>query len=242
MTALPVLPQDDGPYFTLAASPRPGGNTDAAARLFLEGFSRASGEEERTPAPFLNAGNERAPEPVYLRSHRIDPCVSCNACAHAARNMHSCDLAKAGASGPGPSLHFGCPLTARDDSAPLLCRLAKAVGLCIIAPIYFYHLPAALKALVDRMQPFWALRDAGISCYSGQKPRTCHVILLAARPRGNKLFEGSLLTLKYALEPLNIRLAEPLLLHGLDNPSDLLGQPEAMRSVVAYGEEAGKQF
>lgn len=242
MIASPVLPQDDSPYFTLAASPRPGGNTDAAARLFLEGYSRAGSLPKYGEAPFLNPENGRGPEPVYLRSHRVEPCVSCSACANAARHLKSCDLAQAGASGPGPSLPFGCPLTARDDSTPLLCMLAKAVGLCIIAPVYFYHLPAALKALVDRTQPFWALRDAGISCYSGQRRRTCHVILLAARTRGNKLFEGSRLTLKYALEPLNIRLAEPLLLRGLDSPSDLLGQPEAMRSVVAYGEEAGKQF
>ena len=238
MPASPLLPQDDGPFFVLAASPRPGGNSDTAARLFLQGFSRTSPEEGKE-APESQGGG-RDLEPVYLRSHRVDPCVSCNACTHAARHMKSPDLEQAGASGPGPSLHFGCPLTLKDESTPLLHLLAKARGLCLVAPIYFYHLPAALKALVDRTQPFWALRDAGITCYSKQKPRICHVILLAARPRGDKLFAGSLLTLKYALNPLNIRLAEPLLLHGLDEPSALLGQPEAMRSIVAYGEEAGR--
>ena len=233
MPVSPLLPQDDGPFFVLAASPRPGGNSDAAARLFLQGFSRTGPPGD---AP------ENGPEPTFLRSHRVEPCVACNACAHAARHAKSLDMEDAGASGPGPSLHFGCPLTLKDDSTPLLRLLAKAAGLCIVAPIYFYHLPAALKALVDRTQPFWALRDAGITCYSGQKPRLCHVILLAARPRGDKLFEGSLLTLKYALEPLNIRLAEPLFLHGLDGPSDLLGRPEAMRSSVDYGEAAGKLY
>lgn len=242
MTASPVSPRDAGPYVTLAASPRPGGNTDAAARFFLEGFSRAgaSGGDGRAPIP--NAGMGRVPQPVYLRSHRVEPCVSCHACAHAARNTTARDPEETGASGPEPLPRFGCPLTAGDDSAPLLDMLANAAGLCLVAPIYFYHLPAALKALVDRTQPFWALREAGVTRYSGQKPRTCHVILLAARTRGEKLFEGSLLTLKYALEPLTIRLAEPLLLHGLENPPDLLGQPGAIRSIVAYGEKAAKQL
>ena len=240
MPASPLLPQDDSPFFVLAASPRPGGNSDTAAQLFLQGFSRTSPGGGGGAPESQDAENERGLKPVHLRSHRVDPCVACNACAHAARHMKSPDMEEAGASGPGPSLHFGCPLTLRDESAPLLHLLAKARGLCLVSPIYFYHLPAAFKALVDRTQPFWALRDAGVTCYSEQKPRTCHVILLAARPRGDKLFEGSLLTLKYALNPLNIRLAEPLLLHGLDGPSDLLGQPEAMRSIVAYGEEAGK--
>ena len=242
MPASPLLPQDEGPFFVLAASPRPGGNTDTAARLFLQGFSHAGSQGRGGTPGSQGAGNERGLEPVYLRSHRVDPCVSCNACTHAARHMKNLDMEEAGAAGPGPSLHFGCPLTLKDESTPLLRLLATAKGLCLVSPIYFYHLPAALKALVDRTQPFWALRDAGIARYSERKPRTCHVILLAARPRGSKLFEGSLLTLKYALGPLNIRLAEPLLLHGLDEPSALLGQPEAMRSIAAYGEAAGKLF
>ena len=235
MPTSPLLPQEDGPFFVLAASPRPGGNSDAAARLFLQGFSR-TGPQGGNDSP------ESGLEPTFLRSHRVEPCVACNACAHAARHAKSLDMEDADASGPGPSLHFGCPLTLKDDSTPLLRLLAKASGLCIVAPIYFYHLPAALKALVDRTQPFWALRDAGITCYSGQKPRLCHIILLAARPKGDKLFEGSLLTLKYALKPLNIQLAEPLLLYGLDGSSDLLDQPGAMRSIVDYGEAAGRPF
>ena len=239
MLTLPLLPQEDSPFFVLAASPRPGGNTDTAARLFLQGYSHIGAAGEGRGAGGAHSAEAR-PEPVYLRLHRVDPCVACNACAHAARRMKSPDLAEAVASGPGPSLHFGCPLTLKDESAPLLRLLANAKGLCIVSPIYFYHLPAALKALVDRTQPFWSLRDAGVACYSEQKPRTCRVILLAARPKGEKLFEGSLLTLKYALDPLNVRLADPLLLYGLERPSDLLGRPEAMRAVVAYGEEAGK--
>ena len=243
MPASPLLPQETAPFFVLAASPRPGGNSDTAAGLFLQGYSRAeaAAREGQGESVAHDAGSGDGPKPVYLRSHRVEPCVSCNACSHAARHMTNPDLAEAGASGPGPSLHFGCPLTLKDDSTPLLRLLAKAEGLCIVAPIYFYHQPAALKALVDRTQPFWSLRDAGVTCYSAQKPRSCHVILLAARTKGDKLFEGSLLTLKYALSPLNIRLAEPLLLTGLDGPSDLLEQPEAMRSIVAYGEEAGSR-
>jgi hypothetical protein len=65
---------------------------------------------------------------------------------------------------------------------------------------------------------------------------------LAARARGEKLFEGSLLTLRYALAALNMRLAEPLLLRGLDGPGDLRGRPEAARAVIAYGEAAGRLF
>lgn len=240
MPASSPLFRQDGPFFVLAASPRPGGNSDTAARLFLQGFSRTVREDGGNRTGAGPAKNRAVPEPTCLRSYRVDPCVACNACIRAAKRLKNPDQEDAGAPGQGPSPHFGCPLTLKDDSAPLLRSLAEARGLCLVSPIYFYHLPAALKALVDRTQPFWALRDAGIACHAGQRPRICHVILLAARPKGDKLFEGSLLTLKYALAPLNIRLAEPLLLRGLDGPSALLGRPGAMQAVAAYGEEAGK--
>lgn len=206
------------PYVIVAGSPRSGGNTDTAVRLFMQGFSRTAraATGQQTPLADLEAH--------YLRASRIIPCTACNACA-AASDDDSARL-------------FGCPLTLVDDSGPLLRLLADARGLCLAAPIYFYHLPATVKALIDRLQVFWNLRATG-RLPTLQRPRLCRCILLAARTRGDKLFEGSLLTLKYALAPLGIELAEPLLLTGLDAPSALEGQPEVARRVIAYGEEAG---
>jgi hypothetical protein len=195
---------------------------------------------KRTKAPPHDAAYADMPEATYLRSYRIEPCVSCNACAASAQRIKHAASAETLLPESAYAPFSACPLTNRDDSSPLLSLLAGAAGLCIASPVYYYHLPAALKALIDRTQPFWALRDAGITPYSEKKPRTCYAILLAARSRGDRLFEGSLLTLKYALRPLNIQLAEPLLLYGLDAPFALSGMPEAMRAVVAYGEEAGK--
>jgi multimeric flavodoxin WrbA len=155
-----------------------------------------------------------------LRSFRIAPCLACSACAR-----------------PSSALAWGCPQSARDDSAPLLRALALAPALCLIAPIFFYHLPSPLKALLDRTQPFWLRRDA-------QPPvsRICRVILIAGRPRGKRIFEGSLLTLRYALKSLNIRLADPLLLRGLESPGDLLASRTATQAVIDYGHQAKACF
>ncbi|MDR2076723.1 MAG: NAD(P)H-dependent oxidoreductase [Desulfovibrio sp.] len=186
----------------LACSPRPGGNCDDAADLFAQALGQGPG----FPAPL----------PVTrLRSFRIAPCLACSACAQ-----------------PDPSLAWGCPQSARDDSAPLLRALAEAPALCLIAPVFFYHLPSPLKALLDRTQPFW-LRKTPFP------PRICRVILIAGRPRGKKLFAGSLLTLRYALISLNIRLADPLLLRGLEAPGDLISSRSASQAVLDYGRQAG---
>ncbi|MDR1359700.1 MAG: NAD(P)H-dependent oxidoreductase [Deltaproteobacteria bacterium] len=194
------------PPLILACSPRQGGNCAAAAGLFAQALGQAAG----LPAP---------PAVTRLSSFSIAPCLACSACANP-RNS--------------PGLAFGCPQSAGDQSALLLRALTQAPALCFIAPIFFYHLPSPLKALLDRTQPFWLRQEA-----KSFAPRTCRAILIAGRSQGKKLFEGSLLSLSYALKALNIRLADPLLLRGLESPGDLLASKTAVQAVLDYGRQAG---
>jgi multimeric flavodoxin WrbA len=201
-----MIPSEPAPPLILACSPRPQGNCDLAAGLFAQALGQARGLASPPPV-------------TRLRSFRIAPCLACSACAR-----------------PDPSspLAFRCPQSARDDSVPLLRALTLAPALCLVAPIFFYHLPSPLKALLDRTQPFWLRRET-----ASFPPRICRAILIAGRSRGKKLFEGSLLTLRYALAPLNVRLADPLLLRGLEAPGDLLSSPKAVQAVCDYGRQAG---
>lgn len=136
--------------------------------------------------------------------------------------------------GGGRAFAFGCPLTAGDDSAALLGTLLFARSLCLIAPVYFYHVPAQLKALLDRTQALWNFAAAGFRPFAGQPPKPCKVVFVAARKRGERLFEGSLLTMRYALKSLHYRLAEPLLLNGMEAPGDLAGDESACVRVRDY--------
>lgn len=218
--------------FLLASSPRPGGNSDTAARLFARGFASAAGA---------------APAPCLLRDYPVLPCIACDACGVLAASLAAAKTpvtahSLAGQTEAGTRPPFGCPLTLRDKSVPLLHALATAPVLCLIAPIYFYHLPAALKALVDRTQPFWALREAGVGLFRNQPERLCRLILIGARSKGDQLFSGSLRTLTYALAPFNIRLTEPLLLYGLDGPDDLAAHAPHQDKITALGAEAGRAW
>lgn len=203
--------------FLLSASPRAGGNSDVAASFFAQGFKNAGGEIV----------------PVYLRDFPCLPCVACGACGRAAEKGMDIDLSPAGEH----HMEMGCPLTLKDRSAPLLQRLFRARHICIVSPIYFYHFPAQFKGLLDRTQPLWELAKVRDSRVTSLPPRICQVILVAARERGEHLFGGSLRTLKYVLASINVRLAEPLLLYGLDEKDDLVGAPEAQQRIVEYGEE-----
>lgn len=154
------------------------------------------------------------PPPLFLRDRTVLPCVSCGHCAG----------------------HKGeCPLTERDGSAFLFDALQRAPVLILAAPIYFYHVPAQLKALMDRSQPWWMLRDAWREAPPVRK--NAHVILLAARPKGPRLFEGALLSLKYWLDLFGFDIAGSLTLYGLDGPDDLRKNRALRLSVSRFAEE-----
>ena len=204
----------------LSCSPRQGGNCDAAADLFARAVSNASGLAEAAPVE-------------HLRRFRVEPCTACDCCAGQSREaLYGQALREA-------LPLWQCPLSLRDDSARLLRRLALAPALCLVAPIFFYHLPAQLKGLLDRLQPVWlAPSDNGRIETDLFAPRVCRLILIAGRPRGEQLFTGSLLTLKHALKGLHISLAEPLLLRGIDAPGSLAADRQIVRAVEDYAAKA----
>ena len=154
-----------------------------------------------------------------LRNLSLLPCQGCQACA---------------------APPHACPLARQDEAESFFAALLTAPVVCFAAPIYFYHLPGFFKGLVDRAQRYFALAEAGSPLLAGLSPRPACVILQAGRPKGEKLFEGSLLTLKYFLKTFRMTLAEPLLLRGKDGPRDLADDPAALEAVREYGRQAGR--
>lgn len=154
-----------------------------------------------------------AAELVSLRDYKTLPCLGCNYCAV-----------------PGNP----CVLAARDDCACLLGSLLTAKAVFWLAPIYFYHLPAQSKGLIDRAQYYWYLRRKETPEIMALPPRKAHVLLIAARSRGENLFQGSLATLRYFFEPFNVTLGETLLMTGLEGPLDLRNSEEVRAKVVAW--------
>nr|WP_300162349.1 NAD(P)H-dependent oxidoreductase [Solidesulfovibrio sp.] len=155
---------------------------------------------------------------VRLRDERIAPCRGCGVCA-----------------GPGER----CPLDRDGDAAEALFDLIEAAPVAAFAaPIYFYHLPAVFKGFIDRAQRRYAARLAVAARAPSSPARPAHALLVAGRRRGERLFDGSLLTLKYFLWPLSRELAEPCLLRGMDAPGDLAADGAALAAVAAAAREA----
>lgn len=205
----------------LACSPRAGGNSDAAAGAFFQGFSAAGGRMDL----------------LHLRDQRVLPCVSCGACerfapAHAVRGNEGGAAVSAGQAARI------CPLTGQDDSAELFARLYTAQALFLALPIYFYHMPALLKGFVDRGQAFWMLKANRDATLNSLPPRPAWVVMVAGRPQGERLFEGALLTLKYFCGLFNFELQDPMLLPGFDTPQAIARTAPALEHITRYGGRA----
>lgn len=198
----------------LLCSPRPDGVSDTLARIFAEGAADAGADMLMLP----------------LRRYAVAPCIGCGACN---RPPHQCVLAR-----PGPA-----PL--EDQAEEVFDLLVSAPLVLIASPIYFYALPAHFKALIDRAQRFWAARahTRKASAALPQPPvKPVLAGLVAGRPRGEQLFAGSLLTLKYFLAPLDAGIRETRLLRGLENREDLLRRPAVRKSLRAWGHDWGHRL
>lgn len=151
---------------------------------------------------------------VRLREYPLHPCIGCGACAKRA----------------------GCVLPDAGQAEELFALLRSAPVVFFASPIYFYHLPAGFKAFIDRAQAAYEHLQAFAT--DGASTRPAYAALVAGRPRGRRLFEGSLLTLRYFLLPFGLCLEDPLLLLGKDRPGDLSADGDARAQLEAYGRTA----
>ena len=202
----------------LLCSPHPNGVSDTVARFFAEGMTEA-GVELQT---------------VALRDYAIAPCTGCGACSRA---PHACVQANRPMPGQNDESY-------RDQAEEIFSLIQEAPLIMISSPIYFYHLPAHFKALIDRTQRFWEAADGQTSPNTLPLSRAKPVLaaLTAGRPRGKLLFSGALLTLKYALAPLNASIRETRLLRGLDHAKDLHERPAITAALHAWGHDWGRRI
>ena len=167
---------------------------------------------------------------VPLRAHPVLPCTGCGTCS---RPPHACVLAP------------------RDEAEWLFARFAEAPLVLMASPIFFYALPAGLKAWIDRGQRFWAVHAARLRAGEGDGRPFPHrtaaakpvlAALAAGRPRGEELFSGALRTLTWFLAPLGARLAENRGFRGLDRREDLDARPEVAEDMREWGRCWGERL
>jgi multimeric flavodoxin WrbA len=138
---------------------------------------------------------------------------------------------------------YGCKETGRcvirDDFQNIADQLLSCQGLMLASPIFFYTVSAHTKILMDRCQSLWVKKYWIDKIPYGQwEPKRKGLFISAGATQGKKLFDGTLLTLKYFFDVLDMELWKALLFRGLDFEEDVLSHPDYLREA----HEAGREF
>ncbi|MFP4283950.1 MAG: flavodoxin family protein [Desulfovermiculus sp.] len=124
----------------------------------------------------------------------------------------------------------------KDDFQMVRDAILKSKGLMLASPIFFYSVTAQTKAFMDRFQSLWVKKYFIDEIGFGQwTPTRQGLFISAGATKGRKLFEGTLLTVKYFFDPLDMALWKSLLYRGLDGPEDILKHPEYLQEARAAG-------
>jgi len=127
----------------------------------------------------------------------------------------------------------------RDDFDTVRDAMLAADGLMIASPIFFYTVSAHTKALMDRCQSLWVKKY----WIDGTPPKEREakrlgLFISVGATRGKKLFDGALLTMKYFMDTLDMKLWRSLLYRELD----LAGEAEKHPDYLAEAGQTGRDF
>jgi multimeric flavodoxin WrbA len=180
--------------------------------LGIAGSPRRDGNSERLLDACL-AGARAAGAPVFklpVVEYGIAPCRGCNAC----------------------SLTGECVV--KDRMGEVYALLDSAAAVVVSTPVYFATVPAVLKGLYDRCQPYWARRYQLGRPAPEKRPGGLLVVRGGKDPYG---YECAVTTTRSVFAVIGLRVAEPLVLEGVDSPSDIGRHPDARLAATALGAE-----
>lgn len=191
------------------------------SRLIISGSPRAEGKSSYLAQVLMNApGGKGSGEPPHLFSLaqlEVDPCIACDAC----------------------KTNFSCIID--DEMQVLYPLLENADELVIVSPVYFAGPPAQLKAVLDRLQPYFWKSRANRDALLPKRPASLFVIGEGGDPHG---FEPLIVSVRSALATAGFSLAAVYNGVGLDfsQLDDLAVSSEKFRHEPSDADNPGLNF
>ena len=187
--------------------------------LAIYGSPRRRGNSSRLlDEAVLGAQSEGATvEKIVLRDLKMSPCLEIYGCKKEGR----------------------CVI--QDDFQGVREQLLACRGVMLASPIFFYTVSAHTKILMDRCQSLWVKKYwvEQVDRHERQTTRKGLFISVGAT-RGKKLFDGTLLTVKYFFDVLDAQLWRSLLYRGLDLEGDILQHPDYLEEARQAGRDLAK--
>lgn len=137
---------------------------------------------------------------------------------------------------------YGCKETGRcvikDDFQEVYDQLISADAIILSSPIFFYTVSAHTKILMDRCQSLWVkkywIEKAPFGTADGAKRG---LFISTGATKGKRLFDGTLLSVKYFFDALDVKLWRTLLYRGLDFEGDVNLYPLYLKEAYDAGRE-----
>lgn len=145
----------------IVGSPRIDGRSAHLADLLFESCIDECPDDELALAP--------------VSTLAIEPCQGCDACKALAARAAGGEAAEDGQTDEAPRR---CVID--DDMAEVYELIDAADELVVVSPVYFAGAPAQLKALLDRLQPYFWTDER----HREKRPATLHVVGEGGDPHG----------------------------------------------------------
>jgi len=188
--------------------------------LGLAGSARRGGNTETLLDWCLDAAREEGAEVLKFRLCDLDlhGCRACDACWR-----------------EGPCIQ-------RDDMQILYPHLQAADSIVLAAPVYSMGIPAVPKMMIDRCQPFWALKyRLKRTVTEPGCPERLGAFLSCSGTTFTHVFDGSRQVVRNLWHVLEVSPAGELLCPGVDAKGEILEQPSARAVAEDIGRRLGRQ-
>ncbi len=130
----------------------------------------------------------------------------------------------------------------QDDMQTLYPHLRTADSIALAAPIYFQGMPAVPKMMIDRCQPFWALKYILKQPVAKPgSPERLGAFLSCSGTRFVQSFDGSRQIMRTLWHVLDVTPAGELLYPGVDAKGEITEQPGARVAAEAVGRRLGRE-
>lgn len=152
---------------------------------------------------------------VTLADLDISPCQHCDAC-----------------------IQLGGRCVIEDDMQQIHQDIREYDRFIMASPVFFMALTAQAKAMIDRCQALWVLKNvlnSPVCLKTGQTRKG--IFISVGGTKYTNLFNGSVTTMKSWYKTLDIEYSGELLVPGIDGCNAIAGRPDCLKEAFHLGQQ-----
>lgn len=186
--------------------------------LAIYGSPRVKGNSDAMMDSFVNGALEEGVhvERIYVRKLSFKGCIACGHCDEKG------------------------VCAQKDQMESVYPLLMESSIVAVASPNYFYHLPGQLKSLIDRSQALFMAQKIGV--FKPDSSKRFGFFLGVGATKGKKLFDCSILTIRYFFEAIGVSYQGELCFREIDEKGAIFSHPDYLEACFEAGKSLVKKF